>query len=159
MSFKIVNKLARSYHRSTGIDLEDLTGEANLAYAQALEAKKTGIYNPSRSSFDTFVWLKVENHLRSVIKYPKYRPIPMVGREESEWDLGWATLIIRDLLTSLSEEAVFAVRLVVESPNEYLSQSRANAKRSIRRSLRHKGTTRRKIEKAFKSIRKVLVEV
>ena len=159
MSFKIVNKLARSYHRSTGIDLEDLTGEANLAYAQALKAKETGIYNSARSSFETFVWIKVENHLRSTIKNRKYGPIPMIGREESEWDSVWRRLVIRDLLSKLSEEAVFAVRLVVESPNEYLSQSRANAKRRIRGHLRHKGTTRRKIEKAFESIRKVLVEV
>ena len=155
----ITRKLAGTYHRSSGIDFEELLGEANLAYAQAVHAAETGVYDPGKSAWGTYVWMRVECRLRSVIKQRKYR---VIGTEEPSSCIPDTqpptdrSTILSNLLSKLPEEALFAIRLVIESPTEYLSQSRASARRDIKKTLRHRGVSATRTELVFRSVRKAL---
>jgi DNA-directed RNA polymerase specialized sigma24 family protein len=59
---KLLRKIAWSFSMSTGLELDDLYQEANLAYLEALRT-----HNPAKGSISTHVWHCVHNHLKDYI--------------------------------------------------------------------------------------------
>ena len=62
----LIRKIAWSFHRSTGIDFDDLFQEAFIAYTKAMES-----YNPKKGKISTYVWFCISSHLKNYINENK----------------------------------------------------------------------------------------
>jgi hypothetical protein len=103
-------RYARSFARTTGMDLDDLLQEARVGYLRAVRADEAGQYDPRIASFDTYATNAVFRHMCKV--HGRCR------RGEGE-------LLGEDLARSWSEEgdATFEETIADEStpaPDRYL---------------------------------------
>ena len=151
----LARKVAWMYHRSSGIDHEELYSEALLAYAKALDAMRRGTFDPDRVKFTTYATTAMHNRLRSAIKQRKYQAFPFVPRDEKTPQTDREVTLL-DLLDGLSEDARFAVDMVLESPLDFLSISRCAAGVRVRKALRERGVSHRKVRRVFSDIKAVL---
>lgn len=108
----IIRKLTYQFHRSSGLNLDDLIGEANLAFVLARDS-----YDESKGKPSTWIWNTVVLHLRNYCKKEiKYAPL-------EEWDdsnqinENHKSRFI-DLIDSLSQEAKEVVQTILKSPSE-----------------------------------------
>ena len=159
----IARRIAWSFHRTTGINYDDLFGEAILAYANALEARRRGLYDPEIAAFTTYVYRAIQFRLRSAIKQRRYQslgdeePSPMMPDHQiPPPDRG---AIFSSLVSNLAEEAKFAIRLVLESPVEFATMGRRAAQRKVRRELIRKGFGADDVDRTFGDIKQVLAQV
>lgn len=60
---KLLHKIAWSFHRSTGIDRDELFSEACLAFVEKIES-----YDPSRGAQSTYITTVVSNALRDYMQ-------------------------------------------------------------------------------------------
>ena len=60
---KMLYKIAWSYHKTTGIEFDDLAGEANLAFCKAQK-----IFTGPTEDFNAYLSASTNNALRSYIK-------------------------------------------------------------------------------------------
>lgn len=61
--FYLTKRIAQSYHKSTGLEFDDLYSEGLLGYC--LHAHK---YNPEKSKLTTFFYHIINNHLKDYVK-------------------------------------------------------------------------------------------
>ena len=67
----LVRKITWSFHKTTGLDWDDLFQEGYLAYQYAL-----GKYDPEKGKLSTFLWIHINNHLITYCK--KHRDANMI---------------------------------------------------------------------------------
>ena len=113
----LIRYIAWSFHRTTGIDWEELFGEACLAYCEALQS-----YQPKKSEESTWIFNCVENKLINFCKMEWKHKNP-VGIE------GWieTTIPIPDYEffedrfseLNLSEDVKWIIRMILRNPQRY----------------------------------------
>ena len=59
----LIRKIAWSFHRSTGLEWDDLFQEAAVAYYESLES-----YDESRGKITTHAWNCISNRLKNYLK-------------------------------------------------------------------------------------------
>jgi len=150
---KMLWRIAWSYHRTTGLDAEDLRSEANVAF---LHACKT--YDESKAQLSTWVWTCVTQHLNAYIKstggvfcsLDDNIPDPRNLMEERE--------DFSAIVSSMSEGAQQVVQIVLDAPGEFFELSSRFARGILFRKLRKMGWSWASIWDVFREIKRTLNE-
>lgn len=141
-------KLAWSYHNTTGLDIEDLKSEANIAFITACNT-----HNPEKAKLSTWIWKNVQYHLNAYIKKyivefePLYDEIPDTdNRIEARENFNAC-------IENMSQEAQQIVRIVLDSPGEFFELSSRYARGILFRKLREMGWSWSSIWDSFREIK------
>ena len=160
VEINMARKIAHYYSRRTGVNYDDMLGEALLEYARALEAKRDGTYDPEKSAFTTYAWMRMRSRLGKVVNHRRYRPIgaeePSLGIPDEASAPPDRRASVASALSGLPDDAALAVRMVLESPAEYAGMNRYAAQLRVRRELRERGLNTTSI---FASVRAALGRV
>lgn len=173
---KVINSMAWSFHRTTGIDLDELRGEAGVAFAEARErldesrgALSTLAYHRMRARLTDVVRRDVRRH--DVFADMDFEYLRDVDDAETRLEAGripaamddYSTSVtperiteFRDRLRSSSVDVQTLARLVFRSPQEYLALANRGAKEKIRKTLRKKGWSWPRIWSALHEMRELL---
>jgi hypothetical protein len=76
-NINLLRKIAWNFHKSTGLDWDDLFSEAVNAYYQVLDD-----YEPSKGKITTFLWIGVSNGLKNYLKKQKGIEEPLTSLED-----------------------------------------------------------------------------
>lgn len=130
----LIKKLAWTFHKSTGVELDDLIQEAAYAY---LKAKKE--FKPEKGKFSVFVWICMTNHLKNYLNEirPNLRKnINLVSFEDVSYAPSYTPSF---LFESLGKEAQQIVNIIFTSPKLYYTLDPAQAKKRIIKVMKNKG--------------------
>ncbi len=118
-------KIAWVFHRTTGVELEELFGEACLAYAKALSC-----YKPGKSTLDTWTYACMRNQLINFCKKQRIKPISLPSNIA-------APKVKESLhMAQLSNDAQTIYQMIVDSPADFYNLPPNLAKEEIRCRLR-----------------------
>lgn len=124
-NINLIRKIAWSFHKTSGIDVDDLFQEASLAY---LESMKT--YQPNKGKLSTYVWICINNHLKNFLKKETRFQMHIVNNEiinENTHSITYNTF-----LETLSNEArqitdiIFQNKMICQLPRKTVQQRLAN---------------------------------
>ena len=110
-NINLLRKLAWSFHKTTGLDWDDLFQEAALAYFEGLQT-----YDPDRGAISTHIWLIVTSRLRDYLRQEqKYEAgiCPLEG-------LDMAYIEDTSFFQSLTKDAEEIANLVLASSNKFI---------------------------------------
>ena len=150
----MIKSIAWSFHNSTGIPVDELISEGNLAYLEALPK-----YDPNKGMKQTsFVYLLVKNHLLNYLKKNSRNRTcptdPMILDEVVSEETLDGIEFRKDIETK-SEELAFVAGLIFKSPGEYLG---AGGKGRLKDDLRKSGWRFESIWKTFAEMKSFLRE-
>ena len=122
----LIQKIAWSFHNSTGENWDDLFQEASLAYLQALEN-----YNPSKGKITTYMWYCVSSHLVNYLRKDSHQ----AGHVSCIEDM---TVMDRpvestSLFESLGEDATEIVNMILDYSTVFDNLSAPVAQSNITR--------------------------
>jgi len=152
MEINIARKIAWSFHRTTGVEFEELLSEACLAYC---EAEVDPNYDPRKSAMTTFAYYKMHSHLKNYIK-KQYHDEQVNDRAELTPE---QEVEFKDTIESLTDEAKFVCEQILKSPHEFLSEGAPRKCQSkLKTYLRQSGFTWEQIRNSFKEIKNAINE-
>lgn len=154
MQIKLIQQTAWSFHRTTGMDYEELFAEASLAYVQAMK-----YFDPNKSNEVTYAWNCMRNwlvdyQLREWAKNEEYATIELGTLPFLEIDLprvGMA-LEFKDALFSRLKKDAKKICEIVFTNN-------INSRTDLREKLRQDGWSWARIWRSFKEIKIALNEI
>jgi len=163
----LIYKVASSFHRTTGLDYDDLIAQGNLLFCKARQA-----YQPNRNvKFSTFLYRYLINGLNLYVKEQRKHYKNRRYKEDSDkhpWtQLPYAklekTITLRYNLSLLSKEAQVVVSAIINSPLEIwelLDLKKPFAmKKKLYNELRVNGWHQYTIRRVFNEIKLFLSEV
>ena len=157
MELNLIRKIAWSFHKTTGIEYDELFSEACLAYVREKQN-----HDPVKSEFSTFIWNICRNHLITYCQEQyreKHARIPEDFEPGSKTTSTEETVFFLDTIENLSQEAQTICQMIFESPTEYLSLNRPKFARGyLKDKLRKMGWTWESIWDGFREIKNVLNE-
>ncbi len=142
----LIRKIAWSFHKSTGVDFEELMSEATLAY---LEAEQD--YNPeTNNKKSVFVWIRMRNALINFCKNEQKQRIfngnpPQYGREDHYFF---------EIFDAFPENCKKIAEIVINSPIDLIAFP--NAKEMVVNELRKEGWAWSKIWDGMRDMKKQL---
>ena len=156
MEMNLIYNRAWSFHRTTGLELQELLSEATLAY---LEAERT--YSSTSVKFTTYAYTCINNRLTSYCEEWKKHSIIEDPYEKMDWNksichigqfmelnMGKFSKPIREMMT-----------IIFESQDDYdLNFSRKN-RGAIVQLLKSKGWPWEKIWKSFDELKNLLKQI
>jgi hypothetical protein len=155
---KLIKKISWSWHKTTGIELETLIAEANLAFAECQNN-----HNPKRGKFSTLLYHAIESHFKNIITKQHIQRYD--GVEISMEDIALTSkynqekeCILRDTISKLSKEAREIISIVFDAPADLIAmlpKPRLN-KHRLTKYLRLKGWKIPAILRTFNEIKKAL---
>jgi DNA-directed RNA polymerase specialized sigma subunit len=119
----LIRQRAWSFHKSTGIDWEELFSEACLAYSEALFN-----YDSKRGRITTYVYHCINSHLINYIRELQRKHIEMISLEEINLDI---PMNFYHLIDQLSREAAEIVQLILNEPCKYSLMNSDEAKKEV----------------------------
>ena len=123
-NLNLIRKIAWSFHRTTGLDWDDLFQEAAYHYLRALKT-----YDPDKGVYlSTYVWNFVSNELKNYIKKEKEAHEPL-DRLEVARSLTHAP---DPYWERLSDEARNAAEDILDHPEQYSCLDPLNARLLLR---------------------------
>lgn len=147
----VLHKIAWSFHHTTGLEWEELFGEAQLAYVKAEQN-----YDPEKAAFSTYLFSVVTNHLlnyafRCKRQYivPNENPKP-VHLTPEVW------YAFRESIANLGKDARIVCRMILDAPTAYASLSQTRAERAVRNELAEAGWSERRRKAAFREIKNLI---
>jgi len=150
----LIRETAWSFHRTTGVNWDDLFGEACVAYCQAINAHENG------TAKSTLIFSCIRNRLanfcRSELRNKYIRDIDWYESSEPEQDFEFFETSIHD---KLSKDSKSIVNMILKNPRRYALPPR-KALGKIRYNLRNRkkwNTVR--INRGMKKLRKELTEL
>lgn len=151
---KLVKKISWSWHKTTGMSLETLIAEANVAFAECQNK-----HNPDKGKFSTLLYHNIENKFKNLLAYQNQSRHNGIEVELEE--LAFSSCkqekrcVFQDTIANLSREAHLIVSIVLEVPADLLAmlpKPRLN-KHQLTKYLRLKGWKIPAINKAYIEIR------
>ncbi len=149
--------LALSFHRTTRVDYDDLFQEAALCWVAQLENNNR--YDESKSALNTFASWVIRNHLITYTgRNKKHAYTDEIDPETPAGIPGPdANLSFQEMLSSLSDDARTAVRIVFDSPHGFLALGGGRAAvRSVVDALVRKGFSIHRAKRAVREVRAAL---
>ena len=154
----LIQKIAWSFHKTTGLPVDDLIGEASLAYVLNLPN-----YDPERGKISTYMYPRIRCHLIDYCKDQiQHKHDPLLDDLEdnrAEADTVTASQEDRTLFKSAlkngSEEVKYLAWMIFQSPGEFLGYG---GRGKVKDKLREHGWTWSQIWKAFGEIKDLLNE-
>lgn len=155
---KLIYRIAWSFHKTTGKDLDDLIGEASLAYCEALRT-----FDPTTSKLTTWTWTHMKSRLinyckkdRSTLPFCKFKTDDVNRFENIEDPMG---IIIKDTMTDLeqltytwSEDSKFIVSLIFKTPDKYEELTPYAARQRLNKILINHGWDIPRIQNTIREI-------
>ncbi|NIU01127.1 MAG: hypothetical protein GWN01_09435 [Nitrosopumilaceae archaeon] len=163
IELNICRKLAHSFHKTTGLNFDDLFQEACCAYLQAV---KNPQYDPRKMAKTSYAYMKVKQHLILYLNQEK-RHHPVLGEWVEEKflidSLSYSPekyAIFGSLIKSLSKEALTVLNMVFESPHEFLEINSLHRQQAVRsRLIQTQGWSEKKAYEILHELRKVKREL
>lgn len=155
---KLIKKISWSWHKTTGIELEILIAEANVAF---VECQK--YHDSKKGKFSTLLYHNIESKFKNLLAYQNQSRhngievelenliLSSPGKQEKR-------CIFQDALTKLSIEAQQIITVVLEAPADLLAMlpKPKLSKHQLTQYLRLKGWKIPAINKAYIEIRQIL---
>lgn len=126
-NLNLIRKIAWSFHHVSGIDWDDLFGEAALAYFEAIES-----FDPDKGKESTYIWYCIRNHLVNFCKKEaRHKNIPRIS------DVDWNRISYTpNYEFFMNEDIKWIIRMVLRDQERYLGSR--NIRGLIRSDLRKK---------------------
>lgn len=155
----IIYKLARSFHRSTGLEYDDLVAQGNLIFCEIQKGytKKQGV------KFSTFLYRCLVNRFITYIKTQQRYRKHHVNSDfiESSFTTKDINLNFAVRKSMLSKEAKTVIRVLLESPQEFFNltgvEKLQEVKTKLYKKCRSLGWHRPKVLMLFKEIKTFLL--
>jgi RNA polymerase sigma factor (sigma-70 family) len=151
---KLIFSRAHSFHRTTGVDYDDLVSEGYLIFCMAYRK-----FDPARGGkFSTFLYHCLNSKLYNYVRDLRRKRMETVTIQPDMASYSYGNFPI--LLASLSREARYVAEVFLYSPVEVLrltgTETVNGIKVKLRKHLREQGWTWVKIHKTFKGIKEEL---
>ena len=148
-NLKLIQKIARSFSITTGVDFDDLFQEACIAY---LEAVKT--HDMSRGKLSTHMWYCIHNRLKNYVKEEQKHVT--VSIEETEIEIEMKTVLEDGLyFENLSTEAQTIVATLLDSIEDFVCRPQKDAQMRVQKMLVAKGVPLPKIFRGFRDLQRL----
>lgn len=153
----ILRKLAWSFHYTTGLEWEELYGEACLAYVQAMRD-----YDTERAAVSTWLYCVVRNHLIRYAKKCKPPQLPEIGSRVLRVTPEDIAIFRQAVLPSINgpwkgacrKRDIFTlVSLVFRSPGDYLG---GWGERALAERLSRLGWSNQRIKDTLQAVKKAI---
>lgn len=149
-NLNLINKMAWSFHYTTGIDFEELKSEATLAY---LEAKEK--YQDAKNTKDTtFAWTYMRNRLINFCR--NEQKVQYVGDYTTFINLKSSEITSFELLDSLPTSCKQIADMVLTSKIDYVGMPAKQARGLIVEQLREIGWSWPKIWKSMEQMKNAI---
>ena len=149
---QLIRKIAWSFHKTTGLEWEELFAEASLYYCRALTT-----YDPTRGQkLTTYVWRSISCELINYIKKNQKISDNYSSLEiEKLWNRPWETTPFKtsSVFEALTKEAQEIVALILALPERFSEDTPKQAQKHIVNILKERGWKKDKIEAAMKNIK------
>jgi DNA-directed RNA polymerase specialized sigma subunit len=133
----LIHKIAWSFHKTTGIELNELFSEACLAYCLALKN-----YNPKKAKITTYMWNCIYNHMKTyLVKYHQKQP-KLLSFEDLKFD---KEISFQNIFERLSPEAQEIAKIILSSPKKYAIMEKNDVVQKVIRIMKRNGWGWRKI--------------
>lgn len=136
-NINLIHKIAWSFHRTTGLDRDDLFQEAAVAYLKAIKE-----YDPTRGNITTFVWWRMRDHLRTYLRKERKRTTPLCSTEDVDIDHPLRNSYLFELLT---EDAQQIANIVLSTPEKFTPRSQISAYQRLIRVLQRRGWSKPRV--------------
>lgn len=143
----LIYRIAWSFHRTTGVDVEDLIGEANLHFVRACESK-----NNKYAKFSTYLYRFLENELSNYVKKENTWNFPQNDVDLLEENDPEAILSASEIFNALSDVAKDGIDALM---NEVDAGSRGGVFSNLSYALKNRGHQWKRIEPAIKELRHI----
>ncbi len=137
-NINLIRKIVWSYHKSTGMDWDDLFQEAVLAYLEMADN-----YDSSRGEFSTYIWHCISSKLKKVLQMEKEYQQPLEPLEAVKQ----VEYAYPSFLDSLTTDARDVVNIISKRMGYFAVKSPADAKVAIIDTMRKQGWS---IEKSWR---------
>jgi len=148
----LIRKLAWSFHKTTGIDWDDLFGEACLAYCEACLS-----YRANHNKLSVWIYICIKNRL---INYcHKEERLVLLDEETEEYydnQLSTDPAAFFELFDSLSDDSKEISQMVLDDPTFFLG---VRGLGRVAKSLRKKQWSFPRIETGIRNMKLELKEV
>jgi len=153
MELDLARKIAWSFHRTTGLDFDDLVQEACLAYVMAEQDPN---YDPRKSAMTSYAYMSMRWHLCTVTQrmlrtpHSDQEPPEEIDTRPNPEEAAIDTM-------QYTDEVRFLIKLIFEGPGEYMSLPPKKAFERLTRDLASiYGWPTGKISRAVDQMREVL---
>lgn len=144
-NINFIRKIAWSFHRSTGLDWDDLFQEAALAYYKALDT-----YDPSRGKITTYMWWVIISHLKNYLQ------------EQSKWNGNILSVDEVDIdkpvehtpmFEKLTNDAQQIANVVLQSPRTFAHMQPVKAHQRIAQKMIQRGWRWGRVWRAMRDLK------
>lgn len=149
-NIKLLRKIAWSFHKTTGIDWDDLFQEAAYAYCVSIDK-----YKPEKGMISTHVWHCVTNHLKNYLQEEFKQTGHIDCYEALELALPNIAVNHPQFLDALTEDAKHIAKLVLSTPKKFVVLSMEQAETRVIRIMLKNGWDGRRITLALLNLEKV----
>lgn len=159
-NINLLRKIAWSFHKSTGLDWDDLFQESYLAYRYALEH-----YNPDKDiKITAFIWIHVSNQLKSYYQKEKDFVNPLTkaySREHckvkniSAWIPDDSLLPSNSFFDSLTADTQEIVMFILTYSKKFIRLNNKQACQKIKTIMLKKGWEPERIEYSLNNLKSV----
>lgn len=149
----LIFKLAHRFRQTTGIEFNKLVSSANLEF---VKCQKT--YNPMKSKFSTYLYIKIRGLFLEMARKKNNNPIiTNTNCEKINNNTPEEYLFFKEILKELSTDAKEVVKIVFDTPTDLINmlpkkQPRGVNKHQIQKHLRQRGWKFLRIWKTFREI-------
>ena len=145
-NINLVRKIAWDFHKSTGLDWNDLFQEAALAYLESMET-----YDKEKGAVSTHVWHCITSRLKNYLQQERDWVYPLVDIEDAfkepiYYDSFWFKIPediqkqVNIILEGIAEmDSYFLEGVCSTTKKRHLKEAQTSAKITIRRLLRSAG--------------------
>ncbi len=144
-NINLLRKIAWSFHKSTGLNWDDLFSEACWLYCKALNS-----YNPSKGKLSTYVWWLVSSELKDYVKRYRLEKELCCFFEDSKKDY---PVSYSYFFESLSNEAQTIAKLILTTPNKFVVLSSDKIEERIEHIMRRRGWSEKKIQSGLNDLK------
>jgi DNA-directed RNA polymerase specialized sigma subunit len=141
-NINLIRKIAWSFHKTTGLEWDDLFQEAAMSY---LRMRKN--HDPKKAKLSTYMWRCISTDLTDYWTKQRRRSGPLCSLDMVEERSVSPTM----LFESLTEEAQEVANIILSTPSKYLG-SPTDARLRLTRILRRRGWSLRRIQQGFQDL-------
>lgn len=145
----LIRNLAWSFHKTTGIDVDELIGEASIAYCKARND-----WDKVSCKFSTYAFRCITNHLITYIggiKEERRRQCEMMPYLQVPSRSHASNFV--DFLHSLPKDAKEVVQAILSAPRDFLSSNGKLARRKVLGKCLMNGWSIGRAEKAIRTVK------
>lgn len=163
---KLISKIAWSYQRTTGLDFDDLFSVASIGYCRGINTWKEN----AGAKRTTWCYYCMQNELNGYLQQrERFYQFPEDNDSEDD-DIPfedyylqneidpYKELEFKDSIKALSTNSRTLIKIIFESPNEFLEQAPKLNRGKIKNLLRKQGWSWSEIWNSFKEIKELLNE-